>query len=390
MSNLEVKIFTPKNKNGEYYVYLYDPMLQKIIKKFYKGINIYPEPEERFSAAEDLSKALSIKLKAGWLPVNKKSVLPMLETESLTIGMALEKGIALMSQKELSSGTLKNYVSTAKTINQEFFERGWHNEPIADLKPHHVETILQDLKITRKWSNSYYNDKRTILSSIFKTLKRKSYIKENIIVDTVTLKKDKTRPYIPLTPEEQTKVIDHFNEYLPNYNIWLKTLYHTGLRPKEVRLMKCSMVKLDDNGNDLLVLPPELIKTDRKRIVPIPEDLKNDLKKLDLSNPDYYVFGRAKRWAWFTPEDFKPSPNKLGQNTAGHVWKTEVIGKLGIKKYMYSNKHKKANDSLEDGVSLEAIQKLFGHSTPITTEIYAQILELTNFKTLKEKARDFK
>jgi|GEM_PF-6865776 len=46
---------------------------------------------------------------------------------------------------------------------------------------------------------------------------------------------------------------------------------------------------------------------------------------------------------------------------------------------MYLNKHKKANDSIEDGVSLEAVQKQFGHSTPITTEIYAQIHELTNF-----------
>lgn len=390
MSNLEVKIFTPKNNNGDYYVYLYDSKSQQIIKKFYKGINTYPDPEERFSAAEDLAKALSIKLNAGWSPVVKKSVLPVLETENLLIGQALMKGIGLMSNKELSKGTLKNYESTSRTINKEFIKRGWQNESLQELKPHHVESILQELKEKRKWSNSYYNDKRTILSSIFKTLKRKSFIKDNIIVDTGTLKKDKTRPYIPLTPEEQTKVINHFNDYLPNYNIWLKTLYHTGLRPKEVRMMKCSMVRLDDSGNDLLVLPQELIKTDRKRIVPIPEDLKNDLKTLDLSNPDFYVFGREKRRAWFSPNDFKPSPNMLGQNTAGHVWKNEVIIKLGIKKYMYSNKHKKANDSLEDGVSLEAVQKLFGHSTPITTEIYAQILELTNFKTLKEKARDFK
>ena len=57
---------------------------------------------------------------------------------------------------------------------------------------------------------------------------------------------------------------------------------------------------------------------------------------------------------------------------------------------MYSNKHKKANDSIEDGVSLEAVQRLFGHSTPITTEIYAQILQLANFKQITEKAREYK
>ncbi|MBV8326628.1 hypothetical protein [Chryseobacterium sp.] len=74
------------------------------------------------------------------------------------------------------------------------------------------------------------------------------------MTDVGSLKKDKKRPYIPLIPEEPTKVVDHFNNYLPNYNVWLKTLYYTGLRPKELRLMKCSMVILGVGDKDLLVL----------------------------------------------------------------------------------------------------------------------------------------
>jgi len=388
MGNLEVKIYTPK-KGGDFYVYLYDTESQEVIKKFYKGINIYPDSTERLSAAEDLAKAVEGRLKVGWKP-KKKSALPALHLETITIGQACFKAIELMKPKNLSDGTIENYKSAARSFNKIVKVKKWDKEALHELKPHHVETILSTLQKDEGWSNTTYNNNRTILNSMFKILKKKSYIKENVILDTSALKKDSKRPYVPLTPEEQTKVVNHFNRVLPNYNIWLKTLYHTGLRPGELRKMTCSMVRLNGGDDDLLILPEELIKTDRKRIVPVPQDLKNDLMRFDLSNPDYYVFGRWKRRGGYTIDDFKPSPVILGTNTGNHVWKKEVIDTLGIKKYQYSNKHKKANDSIEDGVNIEAVQKLFGHSTPITTEIYAQILELVNFRKIKDKARDYK
>ncbi|MDR4892303.1 MULTISPECIES: tyrosine-type recombinase/integrase [unclassified Chryseobacterium] len=389
MGDLEIRIYTPKDEKGDYYVYLYNTDTQKVVKKYYKGINISPDPEDRLSAAEDLAKAVSIQLKTGWRP-KKKSSLPEYSVEKLKIGNALEKALELISAKGLSPDTLDNYKSTVRIVNEEIIKLGWDKEPLSDLKAFHVETILEKLKTERSWGNTYFNFKKNNLSSLFGILKKKQYIKENIISDIGSLKRDKKRPYIPLTPKEQTKVVKHFNKVLPNYNIWLKTLYHTGLRPKEVRLMKCSMIRLGGGDRDLLVLPPEIIKTDRKRIIPIPEDLRKDFALMDLSNPDYYVFGRTRKYDCFSHDDFKPSPHILGINTASYVWKNEVMIKLGINKHMYSNKHKKANDSIEDGVSLEAVQKLFGHTTPITTEIYAQILELTNFRAIKEKARDFK
>lgn len=387
MGNLEVKIYTPK-KDGDFYVYLYDTKSQEVIKKFYKGINIHPSHAERLSAAEDLAKVVEIRLRGGWSP-KKKSVLPTLIIESLTIGQACDKALFLLKEK-LSPGTYDNYKCVTGFFNKEIKSQRWDSEPLSELEPHHIENILLNLKKEHNWTNKEYNRKRIILQSMFKALKKKFYIKENAVSSTSTLIGEKIEPYIPLTPREQTIVVNHFKEYLPNYNVWLKTLYHTGLRPAELRFMKCSMVRLNGGDDDLLILPEELIKTDRKRIIPIPEDLSKDFLKMDLSNPDHYVFGRWKRRCGFSHDDFKPSPIILGINTASYIWNDEVIDKLGIDKKMYSHKHKKANDSIEDGVSLEAVQKLFGHSTPITTEIYAQILELTNFRKIKDKARDYK
>jgi len=388
MGNLEVKIYTPKNRVGDFYVYLYDTLSQEVIKKFYKGINIYPDHEERLSAAEDLAKAVNIRLRGGWSP-KKKSVLPSLIIESIDIGQACNKALELLKER-LSNGTYDNYRCTTKFFNTEVKKQKWDKEPLTNLEAHHVEIILLNQKEERNWTNKEYNRQRVILQSMFKVLLKKSFIKENVVSKVPILIGEKIHPYIPLTPKEQTIVVDHFKQILPNYNVWLKTLYHTGLRPGELRFMTCGMIRLNGGDDDLLILPEEIIKTDRKRIVPIPEDLKKDLLKFDLSNPDNYVFGRWKKRGGYSHEDFKPSPNILGINTGNHVWKNEVIDKLGIKKYMYSNKHKKANDSIEDGVSIETVQKLFGHSTPITTEIYAQILELVNFRKIKDKARDYK
>lgn len=388
MSNLEVKIYSPKKKDGDFYVYLYDTYTQEVIKKFYKGINIYPEPEERLSAAEDLAKAVGIRLRGGWSP-KKKSVLPELEVQQLTIGEAFDKALELAKSK-VKSRTHANYSCLVRFVNKEVKVKKWQNEKLSNLQPHHVEDILLSIMKERNWTNKEYNRRRITLQSLFSSLLSKHLVKENIITKVPTLKSEKINPYIPLTPEEQTVVVNHFKEFLPNYNIWLKALYHTGLRPAELRFLKCSMIRLNGDDDDLFILPEEIIKTARKRIIPIPQDLKNDLVKFDLSNPDYYLFGRWKKAGWYTHEDFKPSPMVLGINTGGHVWRLEVIKKLGIQKKMYATKHKKANDSIQDGVSLEAVQKLFGHSTPITTEIYAQILELTNFRSIKDKARDFK
>ncbi|STC98751.1 site-specific integrase [Chryseobacterium carnipullorum] len=57
---------------------------------------------------------------------------------------------------------------------------------------------------------------------------------------------------------------------------------------------------------------------------------------------------------------------------------------------MYSNKHQKANHTILDGGSIEAVQRAFGHSSKITTEMYAKILQVIQLEEFKDKAREYK
>ncbi|WP_312176411.1 site-specific integrase [Chryseobacterium sp.] len=224
-----------------------------------------------------MAKAVQGKLNSDWRP-KIKSTLPELVVEQLTIGQCFDKALELHKDK-VKSRTFANYRCLVRFLNTEVKDKKWQNEPLKNLKPHYVEDLLLSIKKRRIWTNKEYNRRCITLQSLFSSLFAKHLIYDNIVAKVPTLKSEKIIPYVPLTPEEQTRVINYFEDFLPNYNVFLKTLYHTGLRPAEVRFLKCSMVRLNGGDDDLLILPEELIKTDRRRIIPIPEDLRKDLLK---------------------------------------------------------------------------------------------------------------
>ncbi|MYY27920.1 hypothetical protein EH154_02485 [Elizabethkingia anophelis] len=57
-----------------------------------------------------------------------------------------------------------------------------------------------------------------------------------------------------------------------------------------------------------------------------------------------------------------------------------------MNKKKYAGKHKGAYDKLRNGVPLQTVQKVFGHSKPTTTDIYGQIMEDRMFGEVKKKA----
>ncbi len=384
--NLTVEISIPKKQNGLYYVYLYDTVSQETKKKYYKGINIDPDPAERLSAAEDLQKVLRAKLKTGWLPKTKESSLPEFIPPKVFISEALDIAIKEMS-KRLEKKTVQCYSSPVRFFQEMIKIFKWDKTYLHEFKIEHVEQIMKSIASVRKWSNNEYNKNVTFIKAVFTQLVNDRYIKTNPAHGIVSRKKQKRKGYETLTEKEQTQVIKHFKKVHPNFATWLKALYHTGMRPEELRNVKCFMVNLDE---EWIQLNEDITKTDDNRKILIPKDLKNDLLKFDFSDPEAFLFGKFGVRYLNYEKDFKPSRNQLGINRANKIWKEEVIDFLKIDKKMYSNKHQKANHTILDGGSLEAVQRAFGHSKKITTEIYAKILEAIQLQEFKEKARDYK
>lgn len=366
----EVKIHAPADLSEKWYVYVYSE--GKIVKKIYRGLAKETNYTDRMVRAELLKAITEKELKEGWKPSRKS--LPQPYQENLTVLEAYEKAWGIIESSKLELKTKRDYRTHRNFFIEAVSKLKWEDALFSELDAFHFTTIIERMAKTRGGSNSFYNKHLAICKSYSKYLKKHFIIKENKVLG-IPEKEYKSTEKKLLTPKEQTTIIIHFKEVCPAFNVYLKTLYHLAIRPKELRLLTCSMIK--QNGEIwYFELPEEITKNDKKGVILIPDDLKKDLKQYNLSNPDYFLFGK----------NFTPSPIQQAVNRANKLWKQEVKDKLGIQSDMYWLKSKSSNDKMRNGMSLEAVRIANRHSDKEITKIYATE---SDFITLEQNLDKF-
>lgn len=383
MKNFEVKIYIPSNREDRWYVYVYDNLEKKIVHKTYKGINSEPDLFKRELICQSFKKALEFELKNGWTPIKvkvKAKPLPQPYQNDLTIIDAYQKALKLLQGTKREEKTKSDYKTHEKYFLEAVEKLEWNDNLFTELDQYHFDMILNKMCELRECSEVYYNKHLNLCKSFNTILVDKFIIKESKVHGLS--EKDYTAPDKRLiTPEEQTKIIKHFQSLCPQFITKLKVLYHLDLRPKEIRLLKVGMI---DQKKWYFKLPGEITKNDKDAIVLIPDDLKKDLQKLDLSNPDYYLFGIEKIRSRDRDKIFKPSPFQISKNAGNNLWRKEVKIGLGIDSDMYSLKKKNNNDKLERGWSIEEVKEVNRHSKIEMTKIYATRYS----EIIQEKQRD--
>lgn len=156
---------------------------------------------------------------------------------------------------------------------------------------------------------------------------------------------------------ESTKNIKH--------KLILKFLYGCGLRVSEIVNLK----KQDLNFNEKLI-HIRLAKGKKDRFVKIPDSILDELQSYCNLLNDEILFP-SNRGGKLT----KKTIAKIVENTAK---------KANIKKRVYPHllRHSFATHLLEQGTDLRIIQKLLGHSSIKTTQIYTQISQ-ASIKNIK-------
>ena len=377
----EVKIHAPADLSEKWYVYIYSG--GKIIKKFYKGLAKEDNYADRMLKAEVLQSFIERDLKKGWNP--SKKGLPQPEDLGYNIIQAFDFAFEIFKGK-LAKKTFQDYSSIYRAIKPTILRLEWQNHDIKEFDSYHIKILLDTVKKSKKWSNKRYNKAANVLRSIFTALKKEFIIKNNPVQGLDYLPEETPIEMELITPEEQTLIIQHFNNICPNFNIFLKILYQCGIRPNEIRQIKCSMI---DFSKNIFLLPSEITKT-KARKVPFSEDLKNDLLGLDLSNPNYYLFGIESHYCRRKNKLFKPSPHQMSINVAGNLWRENVKGILRIDKKMYGLKHKGANDKEDNGMNIETVKQIFGHSSEKITQIYATKHQEREFEKARAMMPKFK
>jgi len=175
-------------------------------------------------------------------------------------------------------------------------------------------------------------------------------------------KRNKNLPEI-LAVGEMRKMVDSTVNI--KHNLILRLLYGTGLRVSEIVSLKKENINFEEN-----LLKIRLAKGKKDRFVKIPESIKEDLKHYVKLTKGDYLF-ESNRGGKLT----KKTIAKIVQNSAK---------KAGIKKRVYPHllRHSFATHLLEQGTDLRIIQKLLGHSSIKTTQIYTQISQ-ASIKNIK-------
>lgn len=166
-------------------------------------------------------------------------------------------------------------------------------------------------------------------------------------------KRNKTIPNI-LTIEEVKKIIEVTNN--SKHKLIIKLIYGTGLRVSEIVDLK----KENINFNEKLI-HIKLGKGKKDRFVKLPESIIEELNNFSKIGDSKYLFESQRG-------------GKLTSKTIQLILSNSAK-KAKIKKRVYPHllRHGFATHLLEQGTDLRIIQKLLGHSSIKTTQIYTQI-----------------
>lgn len=352
----------------------------KLIKKT-KEINRIKNYKARLTAGEALAKAYHIKLKSGWNPTIPDTPEEAQMTLYAALDFALEK-----KWPNLADKTRKGYRCTLRVMKTAIQDTGLGPLLISETKRAHIKIILESAKNSRKWSNKAYNKGLHNLQAILSELIQWDILEFNPAHKIKPLKVMITEANTPPTPSQMREIKYHVSKKDYNYWEFLLVLFHTGIRPWEIAQMTVKMV---DTRSKVFKLPAEITKTRMDREVPINEHLWPHISHR-LNNPDnYYLFashrisgrGNEGRFA-----DFIPGPTKLKRDTSTRRWERLVKIDLGIQCNQYSFKKAGANAKIAAGMSIRALQELYGHQSEVTTEIYITDIKRVMQKEIMERS----
>lgn len=270
----------------------------------------------------------------------------------------------LISEKNLSKNTIKNYLIDLK----QFFNEDFSSQEI-DKK---FENYISDLR-KKSFSYSSINRKVSVIKNFLKFLQIEKLLL-NINLDKFnSLKKQKKIP--KAISKEQIEIVFKTMENIKSKNspifiMVLKLMYLSGLRISEALNLSWS----DLNEKDLSI--NIYGKGSKERKVYFPNFYLNELIK--FKGKYKYIFNINGK---------KISPRTVNKYLE-KAYKNNIIN-IPLSTHIF--RHSFATTMLENNADIRHIQKLLGHSNISTTEIYTKVAKsmkktvLDTYHPLKNK-----
>jgi integrase len=371
--------------NYEAFFIVYDPAGKKIPIRISNKVNIFPVPQRK-SYAQALAAELWDSLQRGWNPIQEKwpkwnlqhdEEVPMSFSQALDFSLAIKK-------KVLSPYSIPDYEGCVRFMKTAALKSDLVDTDIKKIKRKDIRLIIATAKEDNKWSNNARNKYLSILQGLLTVLVDEEQLEYNPSHKIKAEPTEQGLGYRSATPEEKEAIATRLIEKAPDFFDYIMLIYQSGIRRKELLMLKVSDINLQRRE---IIIRPEVAKSNRKRIVPIPDDIYQILMSRE-------IYKLPKTLYVFSNERFKPGPVAYHVNTPTKWWK-ELIqdptakGGLGIDVKMYGMKHTGGDDKIRAGIELDVLKTLYGHRSKQMTENYAKAVREQYSQTIIDRSPSF-
>jgi len=262
----------------------------------------------------------------------------------------------LISEKNLSNNTVKNYLIDLK----QFFSKNFSYTQIDK----EFKTFISKLR-RKNLSFSSINRKVSVIKNFLKFLQSEKFIDQINLDNFESLKNSKKIPKA-ITKSEIEEIFNSLNNSKSRngkiYTMVLKLMFFSGLRVSEALNIKWSDLNINDFSLNIYG------KGSKERKVYLTKDFSKQLSYLKSNS--IFIFHIKN----------KPISTRTINKFLNDSFKSGII-KKSLSSHIF--RHSFATTMLENNADIMHIQKLLGHSSISTTEIYTKVA-----KSLKKNVLD--
>lgn len=317
---------------------------------------------ERIQAAREMMAALQERLAMGWNPLIEK-VAPLAATPAFEVFERYER----IKTKEMEKQSLATYLSYIRIFRGFLLSLGFlSTTSILAIGQDTARKYMAWLEEERGVSPRSYNNYLSFQVTFFEWMRNRGYIQENPFLDIKRKpKKLMSKKRRMLTDDELFTLFSFLHENNPEYLAVCLLCYCCFLRPKEIALLRCRDIDL---GKQLVHVRAEIAKNDNESFRTIPDAMMPVMRQLDLSHPDWYLFGNHPG----TRNDFRPAREPGAKKRFSDFWATTIreACAFGMDIQFYSQKDTGITNMLGDGIAINLVQQQADHATVAMTAVY--------------------
>ena len=213
-------------------------------------------------------------------------------------------------------------------------------------------------------SNSSINNKISAIQTYFDFLVKESVLKYNVVKSVERIKEEK-KVIGYLTIEEANKLLDHIktkDTVVDKRNYMIVNLFlNTGMRLDE--LFKLNIRNINFSNKSLVVSG----KGNKEREIPLNDRCLESIKEY-LKIRANFIKDNVDEEALFISERYRRLSKSSIQKQI-----TQYGKETGLDVHVHKLRHTAGTIMIQNGVKLEIIQEILGHSDISTTLIYAKV-----------------